>query len=116
MKKFGDRRDGERLKVEGVHKFMYHLLPKRCDNEVYVERNVDVTDLVKYIEKKKEENGDITYFHAFSYAIGRVFYNYPSMNKFVMNGNYYRGNLLVWDLWQRRVLRMMLRSASMYLG
>ena len=90
MKKFGDRRDGERLKVEGVHKFMYHMLPKRCDNEVYVQRDVDVTDLVKFIEKKKEENGDITYFHAFSYAIGRVLYNYPSMNKFVMNGNYYK--------------------------
>lgn len=91
-KKFTDRRDGEKLKTDGVHKLMLNILPKRTESETYLNKTIDVTNLVKYIEEKKKKDSKITYFHAFSTAIGRSIYNYPSMNKFIIGGSFYKRN------------------------
>lgn len=94
-KKFGDRRDGTRVRnVDGIHKFMLRLSPKRCDSDVYINHKVDVTKLVQYMENKKKENPDdkFTYFHAFSTAVAKIVYNRPLLNRFVMNGRYYDRN------------------------
>ena len=76
-KRFGDRRDGKRIKVDGLHQLLIDLKPRRCDSDVYINQSIDVTKLVKYIEKKKKENPEmrITYFHAFTMAFAKLFYN-----------------------------------------
>lgn len=85
----GDRRDGKKVrKIDGVHSIMCHLKPYRCDSDVYINETIDVTELVKYMNKKKKE-GKYTYFHAFSTAIAKVVYNRPLLNRFVANKTYY---------------------------
>ena len=93
-KKITDRRDGTKIQVGGTHKFLYHLKPKRSESEVHIFKDIDVTNLVKYINDKKKEDENLTYFHAFCTAIGRALYNYPSMNRFIVNGSYYMRNKL----------------------
>ena len=51
-KKFGDRRDGKRVKVDGLHQLCIDLKPRRCDADVYINQSIDVTNLIKFIEKK----------------------------------------------------------------
>ena len=90
-----DRRDGKRVKnIDGMHVLMPYLKPKRCDSDVYINYKLDVTELIKYVEKKKKENPDIrlTYFHVFVTAIGKVIYNRPLLNRFIVNKQYYDRN------------------------
>ena len=54
-KKFGDRRDGKRVKVDGLHQLCIDLKPRRCDSDVYINQKIDVTNLVDYIEEKKDK-------------------------------------------------------------
>ena len=95
MKNFKDRRDGKRVNnVNGMNYIMYHLKKKRCESEVYVNQAIDVTNLIKYVDKiNKENNGKhITYFHVFATAIGKVIYNRPYLNRFIVNGHFYDRN------------------------
>ncbi len=95
MKRFGDRRDGKRVRgLDGMHVMLPYLKPKRCDSDVYINQKIDVTNLVKYMEKLKKKYPDkkITYFHVFSMAIAKVVYNRPLLNRFVLNGKYYDHN------------------------
>lgn len=90
-----DRRDGKRIKnIDGMHVLMPYLKPNRCDSDVYINYKLDVTELVKYVEKKKKENPDtrLTFFHVFVTAMGKVMYNRPLLNRFVVNKQYYDRN------------------------
>ena len=47
MKKFGDRKDGKQIRnMNGMNYIMNDLLKSRCDNEVYANYTIDVTELV----------------------------------------------------------------------
>ncbi len=87
-----NRKDGIKVKSKnGMFALMTFLMPKRVDSDVYINAKIDVTNLVSYMEKlknnKKTEN--ITYFHLFSMAAGKLFYNRPLLNRFVINHNFY---------------------------
>ena len=91
-RKFGDRRDGVKLRTNGFSKIWYYMKPKRSENEVHILKDIDVTNLVNYYSDKKNVNKDITYFHLFGTAIAKVIYNKPLLNRFVVNGNHYDRN------------------------
>ncbi len=92
-KKRGDRRDGIWLKdVDGLHAIMPHLMPKRCDAEVYLQEDLDVTELLRYLEQK---NGpDAPYrtklFHVFVTAVLKTVYHRPLLNRFVAGKRFYQ--------------------------
>ena len=89
-------RNAKRIKnINGMEQIMIDLKPNRCDSFVYSQVDVDMTNLVKYIEKKKKENKDITFFHAFVTALGKVFYNRPKLNRFVQNRHVFEHNDVV---------------------
>lgn len=90
-----NRRDGKIVKnIDSVHILMPYLKPKRCDSDVYINYKLDVTEIVKYVEKKKKENPEekLTYFHVFLTAIGKIVYNRPLLNRFIVNKRYYDRN------------------------
>lgn len=92
---FGDRKDARKVRnLDGMHNIMVDLKPNRCDSDVYINQKIDVTNLIKYMEKLKKNNPDkhITYFHAFVTAIGKLFYNRPYLNRFITNRTYYEHN------------------------
>ena len=89
---FGKRKDAVKVKnVDALHKIQIRLQPKRCDSDCFITKNVDVTELVKYIDSYNKKNSDdkITYFHAFSCAIAKVIYNRPLLNRFIINKTFY---------------------------
>ena len=90
-KKFRDRRDAKRIKMPAMMRLLT-FLTNRQDADVYINKKIDVTELVKYMKKKKKENSDITYFHAFSIAISKVIYNRPKLNRYIINHNCYQRN------------------------
>lgn len=94
---FKDRKDARRCDdVTGLNQILIDLKPKRSLSEVYINQKIDVTNLVDYITKYKEsiknEEDKITYFHAFSMAIGKLMYNRPYLNRFITNRHVYEHN------------------------
>jgi len=76
MRKFGDRKDARRVReITGMQQIMIDLKPNRCVSDVFINNEMDLTKLCAYVDKKKKEGSEITYFHAFVAAIGKVIYN-----------------------------------------
>lgn len=96
MKRLKDRRDGKRLgKLNGMSYLLYHLKKSRNASEVYMDKSIDVTELVKYYENQKKKDKHITYFHLFSTAVAKTIYNRPYLNRFIVNGYFYQRNDVV---------------------
>ena len=91
-KKFGDRKDARRVPVTALMQCAIDLKPGRLENDVYINRKIDVTALREYMEKKNAGGERYTYFHAFVTAIGKVIYNRPKLNRFVANRHLYEHN------------------------
>lgn len=95
-KKFLDRKDARRVNtLTGLGQICIDLKPGRTDSDVYINQKMDLTNLSKYLEKKKEKGEHVTYFHAFVTAIGKLMYNRPKMNYFVANRHLYEHNDIV---------------------
>lgn len=86
------RKDAKKVKdIDGLHNILIDLKPRRCDSDVYINQKIDMTNLVKFIEKKKKENNEykITYFHAIAMAFAKVFYNKKLLNRFICDRTTY---------------------------
>ena len=89
-KRFGDRKDARRIRnLKGMEQLNMDLKPNRSVSYVFINQKIDVTNLAKYLEKKKAEGKHITYFHAFLAAIGRTYHLRPRLNYFVANRHLY---------------------------
>ena len=71
--------------LKGMEQLIIDIKPNRSVSDVYINQKMDLTNLVKYIDKKKLNKEDITYFHAFITAIGKVLYNRPKLNRYIRN-------------------------------
>ena len=94
-RKFGDRKDAVRIRdLDGLHVIMMHLMPKRTESEVYMEFPIDVTELLKYIDQKNQENPDYktTMFHCIVTAVARVVQMRPYLNRFICGRKLYQRN------------------------
>lgn len=90
-KKFGDRRDARKIKMPAMMRLLTYIT-NRQEAMVYINRKLDVTELVKYMKEKKKKKSDLTYFHAFSIAIAKVIYNKPKLNCYIINHKCYERN------------------------
>ncbi len=81
------RRDyARRVKdFNGMNQIMIDIKPNRSVSDVYMNVKLDVTNLMKYLDKRKKKGDHITFFHAFTTAIGKTIYNRPYLNRFVQN-------------------------------
>lgn len=93
MKKYGG---AHRVKnVTGMAQISIDLKPNRSVSDVYINQRMDLTELAKYIEKKKKAGEGVTYFHAFLAAIGKTVYNRPKLNYFVANRHIWEHDKIV---------------------
>ena len=93
-RRWGDRKDGRRVKdVPGLQTIMAHLMPNRTDNEVYLHDTIDVTELLRYLEKKNESlDYKVTLFHCVLICLARMVRERPLMNRFIQGHRMYERN------------------------
>ena len=77
--------------VPGLTTLMIHIMDKRTDSEVFLNDKIDVTELLKFLEKKNAQHPDYktTVFHCFILAIGRMIRERPKMNRFIQGRRMY---------------------------
>ena len=99
QRKWGDRKDGIWLKdIPALNRIMAPLMPNRCDNEAYINIDIDARPLNAYLEKINEGRTEDKYtlFHLISAAIGKAFVLRPKMNRFIVGSKMYqRRNITV---------------------
>lgn len=68
------------------------IMPKRCEAEVSSKVDIDVTDLVKFVDSQSEDKlgYKMTYFHALASVFAKVFYNREALNRFVKDKRLYQ--------------------------
>lgn len=92
-RKWGDRRDGVWIKdVPGLNAMMVNLFPRRTDCEVFLEHEIDVTELLKFIENRNKADTSIktTFFHCFVTMVARIVNERPYLNRFVQGRRIYQ--------------------------
>ncbi len=94
-KKFGDRKDGVRLKkISSMHAIMPLMYPNRCDNEAFISERIDLTNINTYLEKKNAEDPEYAYnlFQVMVTAVLKIITLRPKMNRFIANQTMYQRN------------------------
>lgn len=91
-KSWKDRRDAKRVPLPGLMQCCIDLKPGRMENEVYINRTMDVTALESFMQSKKQQGLHYTYFHAIMMAVAKTIYNRPKLNRFVKNRHMFEHN------------------------
>ena len=98
-KKRGDRRDGTWIHdVDAMHVIMPYLYPNRADNEAFIQENIELEKIEKYIAAKNaalpEEEEEYKLFHVLLAALVKTITLRPKMNRFIKGGRMYQRDFL----------------------
>jgi len=81
----GDRKDGYLVRdIDSMHALAPYLIPNRADNEAVLAENIDMTQVIRYIEEKNADNPEFkyTFFHFIVAALAKTIVLRPKMNRF----------------------------------
>ena len=89
-----NRKDGKYIKEDdALHAIMPYLFDKRTESEVYIKETLDITKVMKWIEKQnKKLDYKMTFFHVFNAVLIKTVYNRPLMNRFIQGHRIYERN------------------------
>ncbi|MCL2757392.1 MAG: 2-oxo acid dehydrogenase subunit E2 [Coriobacteriia bacterium] len=97
----GDRRDGTWIRdVDPLHAISPYIMPNRAENEAFINEQIDITNLLTFLEKKNAnlvtEPGEkpfrYTLFHVICAAIVKTVVLRPHMNRFIQGKRMYQRN------------------------
>ena len=84
------RRDGYKVKdIHGMQNILIDFKPNRCDSAVYMNRKIDMTNFVKFMNKKKKEIDGLTFYHGLVDVMAKTIYSRPYMNRFIAGRTMY---------------------------
>ena len=95
MRKWGDRRDGTKLRdIDSMHTIMPLMYPNRCDNEAFIAERIDLTNVDAYLARKNAGGPEYPYnlFQVMVTALLKVITLRPKMNRFIANQTMYQRN------------------------
>lgn len=107
-RKWGDRKDAFRVKdITGLNAIMPYVMPNRADSEVCLMDEIDVTELIRYIDRKNAEhpNYKTTIFHCIVFAIAKMVNERPKMNRFIQGRRHYQRYDIIMSFMAKRRFR-----------
>ena len=84
-KRFGDRKDGYRVRdLDSMHAIAPLILPGRTNNEAVMNEVFDITAMKAYLEKKNADSPEYkyTFFHVILAALAKTIVLRPRLNRF----------------------------------
>ncbi|MDD3334860.1 MAG: hypothetical protein PHI98_05000 [Eubacteriales bacterium] len=87
---FGHRPEGRRIKdVDPIVQVTPHLMPMRCDAQVFLAHDVEYEPMMRYIAQKSREGVKITFMEILIASFVRGVSQVPEINRFIMNKKFY---------------------------
>ena len=95
-KRFGDRRDGRRVRTLPPMSYVApYIMKVRADAQNHFEDVIDITNIEHYLDKKRREGyTDMTLLHVILAAYIRVIAERPGLNRFIAGQRIYARNNL----------------------
>ena len=95
-KRWGDRRDGRRIRtLPAMTQVVPYLMKTRSDAQNHFEDVIDITNVEKYLDAKhKEGYTDMTLLHVILAAYVRIIAERPALNRFVAGQRVFAGKKL----------------------
>lgn len=95
-KRFGDRRDGRRLRtLQPMSYVMPYIMKVRADSQNHFEDVIDITNIEHYLDKKRREGyTDMTLLHVLLAGYIRVVAERPGLNRFIAGQRIFSRNKL----------------------
>lgn len=95
-KRFGDRRDGRRLRtLQPMSYVMPYIMKVRADSQNHFEDVIDITNIEHYLDKKRREGyTDMTLLHVLLAGYIRVVAERPGLNRFISGQRIFARNKL----------------------
>ncbi len=92
--RIGGRKDAVRIYPEDpVHILMPYMMPRRHEAEVYLNQEIDITELLRWVdEKNKDLEYKLTFFHTMVAITAKTVYSRPLLNRFVKGKKFYQRN------------------------
>ena len=86
------RYGGYPVAVDPFPTYLAHLMENRADSEVFIRKKFDVTELLRYLERRNREHPEYktTIFHAVLAALARTIQERPVLNRFISGRRYYQ--------------------------
>lgn len=91
-RRWGDRRGAKLVRdIDAMHAYMVYALPNRADAEVYINQEVDVTELLKFIAGKNalEPEYKMTLFHAAVAGAAKIVHMRPLLNRYISGRRFF---------------------------
>lgn len=81
--------------IKAINRFFPYVMPKRCDALVYTNFEIDMGNVLAYLEKinkQRPKEDQIKIFDLYLTAIHRLYLERPRLNRFILNRRYYQRN------------------------
>lgn len=93
-RRFGDRRDGRRLRtLPAMHYLEPYIMKTRSDAQNHFEDVIDITNIERYLDQKHREGySNMTLLHVILAAYVRVTSERPAVNRFISGQKIYARN------------------------
>jgi len=92
------RKDGRLVKMDPLFKIIPLIMEERSDAQVFLNQEISLETIDRYIADKKNEGINLGYMHIFYSALVKTMKERPQLNQFVMNGRLYRRNSITISL------------------
>ncbi len=90
---FNKRADGIRIGgMDPIVQIMPYLMPMRCDSQVFLKHNIDLSKLNAYIKEQRAKGERISHMQIIMAAYLRALGQNPNINRFILNKKYYSRN------------------------
>ncbi len=86
------KRDGRLIKLHALNAMFPYMFRTRTESLVYFSTQLDVENLLAYIERKKSEGVELKFFQLFVAAVVKLFKERPHLNRFVSGRRLYQRN------------------------
>ena len=85
--------DGTLVKaLDPVVFLMPFIMPRRCDSQVFVNLDLELTKVEPFIREQRANIPDLTLYHFVFAALARAAFTVPQINRFIVDGGIYQRN------------------------
>jgi len=78
--------------MDPIVQIMPYLMPMRCDSQVFLKHNIDLSKLNAYIKEQRAKGERISHMQIIMAAYLRALGQNPNINRFILNKKYYSRN------------------------
>lgn len=106
-RRFGDRKDGWRLRhTQSLFAVIPHLMKSRDDAQVFFDEEIDIEELEQYVRALRKEHNMPTFsmYHLIIAAVVRMLVLRPRLNRFVIGGKVYARNRITASMTAKHTL------------